>query len=89
MTRVVLVNCLLEVIRGSIQPETWRGGETPGMVGSVRELGGRLFITQTPSTHRKVHQLLEAFRGRTDRVPAPAPTKPATSPPAAPAAKGK
>ncbi len=67
------VDCILELIRGSIAPETWRGGETPGMIGSARELNGKLIITHTPSVHRRVHRLLEALRERGPAVPPAAP----------------
>ncbi len=62
MSRQELVDSILEVIRQSIAPDTWRGGEPPGMIGSIRELNGQVVVTQTPKNHRHLLELLGQLR---------------------------
>ncbi len=51
---------LIELIRSSIEPESWR--ENAGTVGSIAELNGQLVITQTPTGHARVGGLLSKLR---------------------------
>ncbi len=62
MSRQELVDSILEVIRQSIAPDTWRGGEPPGMIGSIRELNGQIVVTQTRKNHRDLLELLQQLR---------------------------
>ncbi|UCG17282.1 MAG: hypothetical protein JSV19_04465 [Phycisphaerales bacterium] len=53
---------LLDLIRETIEPESWRaaGGE----VAALAELNGQLVVTQTSSAHAEVAELLEKLRAQ-------------------------
>jgi len=64
----------------SISPDTWR--DNGGMVGAVRELNGRLIVSQTADNHRRIEAVLAALRA-TSKVPGGAPAERAAVPGAA------
>jgi len=70
------VEALAGAIRAGVAPMTWRGGDTGGMIGSIREFDGKLVIVQTLPAHRQVHRLLEALRERAPVIPPPSAPKP-------------
>ncbi len=60
MTRAELVANILDLIRTTIDRESWvQGG---GTVGSVKELGGQIIVTQTSENHRSMLELLGKLR---------------------------
>lgn len=59
-TRAELVTNILDMIRSTISPDTWR--ENGGVVGSIREFGGQMIVTQTPENHRALMNLLAQLR---------------------------
>ena len=62
-----LVENILDIIRTTIDRDSWvQGG---GLVGSVKELGGQIVVTQTAENHRELAALLKALRGQTPTVP--------------------
>ncbi|MHC4716442.1 MAG: type II secretion system protein GspD, partial [Planctomycetota bacterium] len=62
MSRQELIDSILDLIRTTIAPETWRGGDQAGTTGSIRELNGQVIVTQTPENHRKLQDLLAQLR---------------------------
>lgn len=60
LTRSELIAEILELIRSSIDPDSWRanGGET----GSITELGGQIVVTQTAENQRSLLDLLSRLR---------------------------
>ncbi|MHC4063709.1 MAG: type II secretion system protein GspD [Planctomycetota bacterium] len=53
---------LLDLIRNTIEPESWR--EMGGVVASIAELNGQLVVTQTASAHEEVADLLSKLRAQ-------------------------
>lgn len=51
---------LMKVIEDTVDADSWR--DNGGSVGAIRELAGRLIITQTPTNHRKIVNLLRTLR---------------------------
>ncbi|MDB5328229.1 MAG: hypothetical protein JWM57_3798 [Phycisphaerales bacterium] len=59
-TREELVDQITSLIRETIGVGTWK--EDGGQLGSLRELGGQLIVTQTPEIHRQITSLLQKLR---------------------------
>lgn len=59
-SREELVEQITSLIRETIGVGTWK--EDGGQLGSLRELGGQLIVTQTPEVHRAIGSLLEKLR---------------------------
>jgi hypothetical protein len=78
--RTEAVDQITLLITESVAPDTWR--DAGGTTGSIRELGGRLIITQSPAAKKKVEQLLNDLRRELAK---PAPRLPAATQPVAPA----
>lgn len=57
--RGVTVGALIDAITTSIDGDSW---EQVGGEGTIVALGGTLVITQTPSIHKKIDELLKAIR---------------------------
>jgi hypothetical protein len=55
-----LVDELTRLITETIEADSWR--DAGGSVGSLRELGGRLIVTQTPENHKQLRALLVRLR---------------------------
>lgn len=51
---------LAHLIQDIVATDSWK--DNGGNVGSIRELAGRLIITQTPTNHRKIVNLLRILR---------------------------
>ncbi|MBN1514039.1 MAG: hypothetical protein JXB13_18625, partial [Phycisphaerae bacterium] len=51
---------LMELIRNTIEPESWR--DEGGTVAAIAELNGQLVVTQTSSAHAQIADLLEKLR---------------------------
>lgn len=49
-----------KLIEDTVDTDSWK--DNGGSVGTVRELAGRLIITQTPSAHRQIVDLLRTLR---------------------------
>jgi hypothetical protein len=58
--REQVVDNMVELITDTIDPESWR--DNGGMIGSIRELRGRLLVTQTWSNHERIAEDLYALR---------------------------
>ena len=54
------VQDLLDLIRNTIEPDSWRANG--GLDAAIAELNGQLVVTQTPSAHQEVADLLERLR---------------------------
>ncbi|HEX8521186.1 MAG TPA: hypothetical protein VF669_02950 [Tepidisphaeraceae bacterium] len=54
------VESLIKAIQAIVEPDSWR--DAGGIVGTVREFGGRLIIVQSPEAHDKIADLLEQLR---------------------------
>jgi hypothetical protein len=55
--------CVDEITRfvtETVVPDTWR--DAGGSIGSIRELGGRLIVTQSPENHTQLRDLLKRLR---------------------------
>ena len=59
-SREELVEQITSLIRETIGVGSWK--EDGGQLGSLRELGGQLIVTQTPEIHRQISSLLEKLR---------------------------
>ncbi len=59
-TRKELVDALIKLIQDTVAADTWR--DAGGTVGSIRELGGQLIVTQTPENQQLLQNLLEKLR---------------------------
>ncbi|HWP39446.1 MAG TPA: hypothetical protein VNL70_00875, partial [Tepidisphaeraceae bacterium] len=59
-TRADLVDAITSLIRDTVASDTWR--DNGGTIGSMRELGGQLIVTQTPENQRQLVRLLEQLR---------------------------
>ncbi|MCA9250116.1 MAG: hypothetical protein KDA54_03195 [Phycisphaerales bacterium] len=59
-TREERVDALLELIRNTIEPDSWR--ENGGTDAAIAELGGQLVVTQTASAHADIQDLLGKLR---------------------------
>jgi general secretion pathway protein D len=59
-TREERVEALLELIRNTIEPDSWR--DTGGTEAAIAELGGQLVVTQTASAHADIQDLLGKLR---------------------------
>jgi hypothetical protein len=64
------IHDLMEIIRTTIEPDSWRGGDSSGDIGSVKALDGKLIVTHTKPVHRRIVRLLSAMRGQTPTLPA-------------------
>ena len=62
ISRQELVDSILDLIRSTIAPDTWRGGQAAGTIGSIRELNGQIIVTQTAENHRSLLDLLSQLR---------------------------
>lgn len=51
---------LLDLIRNTIEPDSWR--ENGGLVAAIAEMNGQLVVTQTASAHEQVAELLGKLR---------------------------
>jgi general secretion pathway protein D len=60
ISRQELITSILELIRSTISPETWR--ENSGTIGSLREMQGMLVVTQTAKNQRSLTDLLNQLR---------------------------
>jgi hypothetical protein len=54
------VDELLELIRNTIEPDSWR--ESGGTVAAIAEINGQLVVTQTASAHSEIQDLLGKLR---------------------------
>jgi general secretion pathway protein D len=59
-TRQELVEAIIKLIQDTVASDTWK--DNGGNVGSVRELGGQLIVTQTPENQRALVKLLDQLR---------------------------
>lgn len=59
-TRAELITSILELIRSTIDPTSWR--ESAGEIGSIKELGGQIIVTQTSENQRSLLGLLSMLR---------------------------
>ncbi len=60
ISRQELINNILDLVRSTIAPDTWI--ERSGTIGSIRELGGLIVVTQTPQNQQSLVNLLEQLR---------------------------
>ena len=60
ISRQELIDNILELIRSTIAPDTWI--ERSGNIGSIRELGGTIVVTQTAESHEALVDLLGRLR---------------------------
>ena len=60
MSREDLVDNLTKLITDTVEPDSWK--ENGGTIGALREMNGRLIVTQTTETHRQINDLLHALR---------------------------
>lgn len=60
--RQVRVDDLLDLIRNTIEPNSWR--DNGGAVAAIAELGGQLVVTQTSAAHAEVADLLSKLRAQ-------------------------
>jgi type II secretory pathway component GspD/PulD (secretin) len=61
-TKSELTEEIMRIIRDTVAPGTWRGGDIPGDIGSIRSLHGQLVVTHTPATHLKLLDLIDQLR---------------------------
>lgn len=61
------VDNLLDLVRTSIEPDTWR--DNAGTIGSVGHLNGALVVTNTPKVHAALARLLADLRASRARAP--------------------
>lgn len=59
-SRQELITNILELIRSTVDPTSWR--ENQGTIGSAREMGGMLVVTQTSENQRALQNLLNQLR---------------------------
>jgi type II secretory pathway component GspD/PulD (secretin) len=59
-TRQELVEAIIKLIQDTVASDTWK--DNGGNIGSVRELGGQLIVTQTPENQRALVKLLDQLR---------------------------
>jgi hypothetical protein len=59
-TRQEVIDELTRLITEAVAPDTWR--DAGGSVGSMREFGGRLIVTQSPENHQMLKKLLDELR---------------------------
>ncbi len=80
------IDSVVKLITDMVAPESWR--DSGGTIGSLREIGGVLVITQTRENLRAIHQLLDRLRRAVQgkdsvalpiMAPAVGPTPPATA----------
>jgi hypothetical protein len=72
-----VVDEIVRLIAEIVEPDSWR--DAGGSVGSLREMGGRLIITQTPHAMERIEWLLDRLRVEFLKPP-PALAAPATLP---------
>lgn len=60
LTYVQVAENFSQLIQDAIDPDSWR--ENGGNIGVIHALGGHLIITQTPTNHRKIVNLLRTLR---------------------------
>jgi type II secretory pathway component GspD/PulD (secretin) len=53
---------IVELIRETIEPESWREGASAGTEASIRALEANLVVTQTASAHEQIADLLSQLR---------------------------
>lgn len=70
-----LLDDLEHLIEDTVDADTWM--DNGGSTGSLRELGGRLVITQTVATHRKIVALFRTLRAGGSKEGMPLPRLPA------------
>ena len=58
--RQELVDAIIKLIEDTVSSDSWK--DNGGNVGSIRELGGQLIVTQTPENQRSLVRLLEQLR---------------------------
>lgn len=77
---------IIRVMQEMVDPDSWR--DNGGVAGAVRELGGRLVVTQTRANHRLLDAFLKELETEYSR-PQPVPTTRSTTleKPAEPAAR--
>ena len=61
-SRAELTVQILDLIRSTIDPESWRNGPYNGTVGSIQELNGQIVVTQTADNHAQLATLLTQLR---------------------------
>lgn len=54
-----MVDSVTRLIEDTVDTDSWK--DNGGSAGAIRELAGRLIITQTPSGHRQVLNLLRTL----------------------------
>ena len=59
-SRTELITSILDLIRSTIDPTSWR--ESSGEIGSISELGGQIVVTQTAENQRSLLDLLSKLR---------------------------
>ena len=80
-TAAEAIDMITQLLTETIDPDTWR--DAGGSVGSIRVLGGRMIVTQTPRNLREVEWLLDELRAEFTRplpTSRPATTRPSTPP---------
>ena len=55
-----MVESITRLIEDAVDTDSWK--DNGGSTGAMRELAGRLIITQTPSAHRQIVNLLRTLR---------------------------
>ena len=56
-----LTDSVTKLILDNVEPDTWK--DNGGSVGTLREIHGLLFVTQTPENQQKIGALLSQFAG--------------------------
>lgn len=73
-----MVESITRLIEDAVDTDSWK--DNGGSTGAMRELAGRLIITQTPSGHRQIVNLLGTLRAGVSKESTELPsTKPATA----------
>jgi hypothetical protein len=60
------VEQVIETIREAVSPDSWR--EAGGTVGAIRELNGKLVVSQTEANHAAIAKLLEELASGNEEV---------------------
>jgi len=65
VTRQEIVDQIVKLLTDTVASDSWR--DAGGSIGSLREVGGVLVITQTPENHRATRDLLDQLQGAIHR----------------------